>query len=510
MPAETASLSAAIVTFTATYLLHSTLLLTAAWLGLRVFRVSSHLLTERVWKLAAVTGIVTAGLQCSLGLSGSVLNLVAGKDKSQPTEVATPKRPQRHDPGPTLAPAPARTDLKPEMVESVKPSARILPAPRPSGIVDVPSGAEPAVMEPERLSEPSPASLARGEETLVVEPDIDEPPTDKGASSPLTLIDVVANLALLAFLIGAVRLLWQRVSLHRRLVRYEPIGDGPASSELAALLSSASIRRHVRLLCSDAESAPVAFGVVRWTIVLPAGIEHKLDRGELRALLAHEVAHLVRGDAVWLGVGGLLCSCLAFQPLNLLARWNWRRAGEFLCDDWAAKHACGLALARCLTRVAQWRLDSRIATVTLAASGNRSQLSQRVERLVEGRVPPDAWNAPGRRRLFGLLTAAVLALFLEFAPRATFLPPSALAAEADNAAANVIPPTEPAGSLSEELRRLNQELDQFDREMQRAERLLEDLPDHPEIRDLVDRIHRKASQLRRRRDTFHRLRPASR
>src|SRR5204863_4151691 len=140
----------------------------------------------------------------------------------------------------------------------------------------------------------------------------------------------------------------------------------------------------VLLLSAPDDPEPAAFGISQWTIVLPARAEHELSEDELRALLAHELAHLVRGDSMWLCVSRLVCSCLAFQPLNHLARREWQRAAEFLCDRWAVRRTgTPLALARCLTEVAGWRVSGRASAALLAATGRKSGLADRIERLLE-------------------------------------------------------------------------------------------------------------------------------
>ena len=64
---DLASFSYAIVAFVANYVVHSTLLLTACWLLVTLSRTRSHFLADRMWKLAAVLGIVTAFTQVIVG-----------------------------------------------------------------------------------------------------------------------------------------------------------------------------------------------------------------------------------------------------------------------------------------------------------------------------------------------------------------------------------------------------------------------------------------------------------
>ncbi len=167
--------------------------------------------------------------------------------------------------------------------------------------------------------------------------------------------------------------------------------------------------------------------------MLPQALIPTLQPDELRALLGHEVAHLARGDALWLWLGRILCACFAFQPLNFLARGQLRLAAEFLCDEWAVRNSASrFALARCLTRVAEWTGHLAPQPLELAALGPRSNLSERVERLILEPRRADRWDS-GRRRWLVWAAAFVAAFGLECsAPRTSLLAePPRRAAEAD-------------------------------------------------------------------------------
>src|ERR1700693_659105 len=58
-----------------TYVLHSTLLLGGTWLFVRLGRVRSETLKERLWKSAAVLGLITASSQLILGISPATIAL---------------------------------------------------------------------------------------------------------------------------------------------------------------------------------------------------------------------------------------------------------------------------------------------------------------------------------------------------------------------------------------------------------------------------------------------------
>ncbi len=198
------------------------------------------------------------------------------------------------------------------------------------------------------------------------------------------------------------------IVFRRSLFDCRPSDDEPICDLLTDVLRRANVGRRVRLLVSTSDRPPAAFGLFRWTIVLPQELIPTLQPDELRALLGHEVAHLARGDAVWLWIGRIACACFAFQPLNFLARGRLRLAAEFLCDDWAVRNSANrFALARCLTRVAEWTAQFSPQPVELAALGSRSSLSERVESLIRNRPCADSWDS-GHRLL--LVWPAALAI----------------------------------------------------------------------------------------------------
>ena len=304
---------------------------------------------------------------------------------------------------------------------------------------------------------------------------------------------------------GFVLVIIQSRWLCHRFVGARALDSGPARRTLERLLKRHAHHRRVRLLSADTCQEPVVFGMMRWTIVLPANSDKRLCKDELRALLAHELAHLVRGDLWWLWIGRLLCACLAFQPLNFLARRRWRQATEYLCDEWALQcGVTGLSLARCLTRIAQWRLDGDEGLTTLAAGGSKSTLIHRVERLVEQRGTVDAWSSPQRRRRFALLASLVTVTFFAVAPRIGLPSPSGsnqvISARENSLVVATLPNDGPVESCDWGL--LDEELRGLDTDLIRANSLLDQIPQDRHLRQITADLRRHAQQIRERRTRF--------
>jgi beta-lactamase regulating signal transducer with metallopeptidase domain len=198
--------------------------------------------------------------------------------------------------------------------------------------------------------------------------------------------------------------------------------DGKVAALLEELCVARVVRRSIALLISPHNREPASSGLLRWKIFLPEGIENRLTEEELRAVLAHELAHLVRGDVAWLWIGRFLGAAFAFQPLNRLARRRWSRAAEFACDQWALDQGVKpLTLARTLTALAELRLRPQPGLALSAGTSRQGHLSDRVERLLHRTESRGSRERRGASRLIlAIVVIAVGALCCLLIPRIDF------------------------------------------------------------------------------------------
>lgn len=534
MPSNSLEVAQWVVVVAGTYLLHSTILLAGAWLVMRMGRVRSHVLTERLWKTAAVLGLITAPIQLTLGWSSPIFDVTLGH--SEDTPYATSDAGNRASDGLfDFVPAVGnrnvelqRSDtipLGPETIDENELAAdlRRNEDKYPGDTQEGTSFPFASAHLPKDPSNDRPAELAgainvdfshnhRSEVSLQKGRVHTQPRRPDCAVSPLTIARFVFAGAILiaGFVVcGWFTLVVQTSLFYRRCAGSREIGDGPARRILDRLRQKNSIRRRVRLLSSDAFDEPVAFGLARWTIVLPNGMEQRLGKDELKALLAHELAHLVRGDVRWLWIGRVLCSCLAFQPLNFLSRRRWQHAAEFLCDDWAVdRGGSAISLARCLTRIAEWRLEQRECAAGLAAGGSKAKIVLRVERLVNATGPIDAWTRPYRGVLLRVLVVVTAACLVCIAPRVVFPArvdgthdrnTQASYGEADHPGKGV---RAPAIESARDWRLLEEELLQLERDSSYAFKLLTQTSHEPEVHESAERMRRHVLALQQRRQTL--------
>jgi Zn-dependent protease with chaperone function len=402
MSANLLALGIALLSWSATYLVHSTLLMAGVWGFLKLARHASHELREVVWKTALVGGLLTASCQMLLLPSG----VLGGLTWNLPAAFVKPD---------------GLSHGKTDHNDTSNPQTRVASESEAVGSDEVALGDSVIWM----TSDDRDTQTATADFHDSIAPSV---AAEQGApaqviaaaraQSALAPWLVVVLVAIGATLIGLLRAIWQSVVLARKLARCTPVDDGLARELLDELRRLVPGTPPVRLLAAANDIEPAALGVRQWTIVLPSRALADLSVDELRSLLAHELAHLARGDAAWLWISRCVCSCLAFQPLNHFARREWQRAAEYLCDNWAI-HRTGspLALARCLTEIASWRLARCPAAVSLPATGRKSGLVDRIERLLEARPQTEAGRVAQGRRWRMCLASLGLMLMAWSAPR---------------------------------------------------------------------------------------------
>ncbi len=186
------------------------------------------------------------------------------------------------------------------------------------------------------------------------------------------------------------------------------------AEQVASLSTRLGIRRAPPVAYVD-RGAPLLFctGVRRTAVVVSRGAVALLDPEELRAALAHELAHLSRRDpaASW----GVLFARVAmwFNPAFQVMARALARDAEWYADERAAE-ACGdrLALASGLLKLHRATSGTRAARRTLPLAGALSEPLARVRsRDIEVRCRR-LLGPPAPRLAFGGARVALAALSL--------------------------------------------------------------------------------------------------
>ena len=174
--------------------------------------------------------------------------------------------------------------------------------------------------------------------------------------------------------------------------------------------SALAVRTRITAMQARVPS-PSVLGWIRPIVVLPADLDATLTPEQLKAIIAHEIAHVRRGDYPLHVVESMLRVLFFFNPVMHYLISSSRATREEACDDLAVR-VCGNALvyARALERMETGRRD-RVGTPALAVTDGN--LLTRVRRLILRRS--ERGFAPSM--LPGMMSIAVLVIAI-----AVFLP----------------------------------------------------------------------------------------
>ncbi len=176
----------------------------------------------------------------------------------------------------------------------------------------------------------------------------------------------------------------------------------------ARLCERLGIASPVSLRISEHVQGPLAMGIVRSLIILPASALMALSPQQLEAVLAHELEHVRRADYFWNLVQTMVETLFFFHPAVWWLGSRLRQQRELCCDD-AAVQACAdpLIYATALLRLEERR--SQHLGLAMALDGHRSSSGLRAR---ISRVLGETNGEKRPRELPPLPLAAVCAVFL--------------------------------------------------------------------------------------------------
>lgn len=356
-----------------TYLLHSTVLIASTWVVLRCrrFRPAAQ---EVLWKTALVAGFVTSTAAMMVATTGPTDHALLTRRASLSGPAAGPARPVPDE----VATTRARTDA----------------------LLWVPEGAAARRLSVRaRLTDPSPACRTFLSQGRLAAPDggadprspawVDRMRDACAASGPwwpaalLGLWLTGAAVAVGSYLYRRRGLSAVRGSLRHAAPRTESLLGTvlTTANDLSAGTGRPALSG-TRIRTSDLVNGPCVLpGSV---LVVSDRCESELTDAELKAALAHELAHVARGDAFWAEAGRWISALFWLQPLNRLVCRSLADTAELACDEWAVRCTGErYGLASSIARVAEWTVPDGplIYAIPMAGRDGRG-LSERVRRIL--------------------------------------------------------------------------------------------------------------------------------
>ena len=220
------------------------------------------------------------------------------------------------------------------------------------------------------------------------------------------LIDVWA-LGVVVQLSWLVWCVWRAGRLVRAAVPVDDLGILRIQEECQRQFS---LSRPVRLLKSTAVCTPLAAGVRRPSILLPANCVDWPAK-TIRMVLSHELAHVKRRDVFWQLAARTAAALYWFHPLTWLALRRMRQERERACDDRvllagvpAVDYAAGLAEFAAALAGRPWPL---VGSLGMA---EQLPLEDRVRSILDVTVARHPASAGARGMLLAVATCLVLLL----------------------------------------------------------------------------------------------------
>jgi len=326
-----------------TYFIHSSLLLMVAY-GLQRFAVLNPIthtrLTEFIWRIAYFAGFITAAVH--LTLASNVLHSNS-----------------------SVSPAYGSSFVVPTVMFELENKMDI--AERSE--LNIPSNHQTILVKPPEFSALD-FSL----------------PSSISLPSYLSAIAIYVFFSWLIFAFAIVlHLVWQLRNLNRLAL--------DARADDARLLDGSyqfiadyfpNDYRRLKLRISPNWHSPMV--IPNGIICLPLWMTEKLTEAQQRAVLAHEIAHVIRKDTVWSIAYVLVLRLFFFQILNRVAYKQLRNVAELACDANAGKTVQARDLAKALYVCAKQMQDRAMSSLILAAHHEGSVLEQRVRCLLEQRA----------------------------------------------------------------------------------------------------------------------------
>lgn len=172
--------------------------------------------------------------------------------------------------------------------------------------------------------------------------------------------------------------------------RTEVVIDAPWLPLARRLAADLRVSPRVLFLRSPRATMPMAWGVLRPAVLMPADADDwPVER--LRIVLLHELAHVRRRDCLTHLLAQAACAVYWFHPLAWMAAGRARAERERACDDLVlAAGTRGSAYAEELLHMARTMRAGRFPAVLTGATlamAHRSQLEGRLLAILDPRIP---------------------------------------------------------------------------------------------------------------------------
>lgn len=210
------------------------------------------------------------------------------------------------------------------------------------------------------------------------------------SSSDLELTPLISNLdnhttvIVNAWIIGSILFLLKFTGAYmyiKHIIKSSTLENVKLINALRDLKKKYEINRNVIIKESQKISSPFVMGYMKPIILFPIGLANQLSTQEVEAILAHELAHIKRHDFIFNMLQSFAEILFYYHPGIWYISSRMRFERENCCDDMAIQMT-GNSVSYAKTLVKLQDLQINNWSPALAFSGNGSQFSQRILRIL--------------------------------------------------------------------------------------------------------------------------------
>jgi len=186
-------------------------------------------------------------------------------------------------------------------------------------------------------------------------------------------------------LVGIARSGWKT----RRIVREaRPVSLGKRHAIVEDVCGALGVQSLPKVACSSHVAAPTVVGIFRPVLILPTRLVGILSPTELRDILLHETAHVLRRDPLVVLFQRVLGAVFWPHPLVHLVNRQLARAREEVCDNYVLSTVAPADYGETLLRLGQLMPRPRLPLASAGIFNRYWKLENRIAGLLDRRRNP--------------------------------------------------------------------------------------------------------------------------
>ncbi len=210
----------------------------------------------------------------------------------------------------------------------------------------------------------------------------------------------------------SIRLCGGALQLKRYRKRAVSIVDEAWQQRFSELCEKLEIRRSVVLLRSSVVSTPIAIGVFKPLVLLPAAAFLQIRPEELETIIVHELIHIRRYDPLVNVIQNVIEVVAFYNPAIWWISAEVRREREFAADSAVLKifDSSHVTYANALANLEEIRVSADQKLSSLAAASNGGNLMKRIKRILKMETEMSRANSAWTAGLAAVIISALLTI----------------------------------------------------------------------------------------------------